>query len=56
VGKVLAPHNVRPNTRPLIKHAKACGFPKYLFFPKIIINEFTKGTKIIFWFSGPIKD
>jgi len=26
VGKVLAPHNTRPKTVPLIKHAKGCGF------------------------------
>jgi len=50
VGKVLASHNTHPNTIPLIKHAKGCDFPKYLFSPKIIKNEFTKETKIIFWF------
>ena len=26
VGKVLAPHSVRPNTIPLINYAKRCGF------------------------------
>jgi len=26
VGKVLASHNARPKTVPLIKHAKGCGF------------------------------
>jgi len=56
IGKVLVPHNVRPKTVPLIKCAKGCEFSKYLFSPKIIINEFTKETKIIFWFFGPDED
>ena len=29
---------------------------KYLFSPKIIINEFTKETKIFFQFFGPDED
>jgi len=33
---------------------KFCGFSKYLFSPKIIINEFTKETKIFFWFFGQL--
>jgi len=35
---------------PLIKRAKACGFSKYLYSPKIIIKECTKETKIFFFY------
>jgi len=53
VEKVLIPHNVHPKTILLIKHGKGCGFSKHLFFPKVIIKECTKETKIIFCFLGP---
>ena len=48
MGKVLAPHNVRPQTISLIKCAKGCGFQNIYFFTKIVIKEYTKETKIIF--------
>jgi len=53
MGKVLAPHNVHLKTISLIKRVKGCGFSKYLFSLKIIINEFKKKTKIFFWFFWP---
>jgi len=55
-GEGISTHSVRPKTVPLIKGAKGCDFSKYLFFRKIIINEFTKETKIIFLcFLGSMK-
>jgi len=57
VEKVLAPHNTCPKIVPLIKCAKVMWFFKIFNFPKIIINEFTKETKIFFfWFFGPDED
>ena len=56
VGKVLALHNARPKTIHLIKRAKGYDFSKYFFSPKIIINEYTKATKIFFWFFWPNED
>jgi len=38
MGKVLAPHNVRPQTISLIKCAKGCGFQNIYFLPKIVIK------------------
>jgi len=50
VGKVLAPHNARPKTVPLIKCAKVLWFFK-IFFQKLVIKECTKNKTIflIFW-------
>jgi len=49
VGKVLAPHNVRPKTVPLIKCAKVMWFFQNIyFFPKILIKLCTKNNKTIF--------
>jgi len=49
VGKVLAIHNAHPKTVPLIKCSKFMWFFKIFTSPKIIINEFTKETKIFFF-------
>jgi len=41
---------------PLIKCAKGCDFQNIYFSPKMIINEFTKETKIYFFgFLGPTR-
>ena len=48
MGKVLAPHNARPKTVPLIKCAKVLWFSKYLIFPKISNKRMYKKTKLFF--------
>jgi len=51
VGKVSAPHDVRPKTVPLIKCAKVLWFFKIFMFSQISIKECTKKKTIflIFW-------
>ena len=56
MGKVLAPHNARPKTIPLINVQKLCGFSKYLIFPKISNKRmYKKNLKYFFEFLGPTR-
>ena len=50
VGKVLAHHNVRSKTIPLIKCAKVMWFFKIFIFHKNNIKGCTKETKIFFFY------
>jgi len=56
VGKVLAPHNARPKTVPLIKCAKKFWFfLQYLIFPKNINKRMYKKQNYFFDFLDPTR-
>jgi len=56
MGKVLAPHNVRPKMVPLIKYTKRYDFFKIFIFPKNNIKWCTKEKNVFFLFFRLDKD